>query len=1335
MAEFPRQIRQVGGGMESHRSPLGPRRLLPAEADLCNALGIKESDYWEFVDLIQLHRPTRPSEYDRVPNIVNDPVSLTGFTWTQLAVNLAIGVAISYVAYLLTPKPRQQTPGTNLRTEDKYGSRAYAPQQGFNTVQELATLGAIIPLIYTKQEGSGEYTTGGVRVNAQLLWSQLISLGRSQQLKALALFSHGQIALKPEFAGYAIGDLLIENYNKSKVALYFREGTAVNDNRITTGDKYGEGTLPESPFSDIGGQTDPFSVEFPVNLGGEPSKKAFSGTTNPTTQAIFGLYSPMPNGSQYKLPFEFIMELRGMTQSTILDTYKKMRKIDACWPTRAALIEVAGQRGRQINRSVSVGQELLYEIFASGNQAEQENSADYDPWKVEDVKSAVQTIRETADQNLALGESYMVGTAIVRLFRIASNPNSPGKTWEVGITKTYYFKVVEAGVLDVIDMPGHLANPVWGGAQKTTSEGNIYIDQQRNNLSTPYDTYMLQRLAIATVSNTRECDVTEIGIKSKVNKSISFQNVNSQPDAETIQKYWSDRASISLGNIQRTISRFSFFKLQARVAGSDNNWINLSNSTNNHSGLFCIIGNTPQEQYNYLTIKHPSRDQYEFRLLPWPGNDVAKNCVGDSASTSKAVNVLNASYSEDNDAVQQFTSNSFTVRFVGRDDLVLTKERVSNPDWVQNLALSLDLADQDGPVTSLSRTSTAGPGQAFIWPTTSDWVYEQTHYNYPVPSVGKPIWVVSKVIWGGATNWIFYLHSIHRGAGLGPLSNGVVANEDPTQAWFEFNGKKYRPGTQQTTTHPEDPSIPQDLWSVLEYEEIDTPVSHDFAGNVSLTNGSGSGLQVYLETASSATSNVAKWTITNNGDGYKNGETVTIPAKSGSPYSFPATEVQVTIERNTDGTGSGSTVINNLNPFDKIADFPQYYDGDISSHQSGPEHEICYVNQILEPTNTGPATYNNLAFAGIRINSSKEWTNFSQLSAYFTQGIKVESLIDGGKGATNLFPEIAYNLLTDPNIGAGDLIGVTAVDKTSMERAAKFCRANGFKWDGMISNSLNLREFIFEMAGYAFLDFTIIGGRFSLVPSVPYHGTLDNPGTIDGGAKPEIRALFSDGNISDLKVSFLTPEERQVFKAVVLYRKETKNGFPETRSISIRLNDTASENAPVEKFDLSGFCSSKDHATMFAQYALKTRKLVDHGLTFKTSPQNCVGLMPGQYFRLVSEATHTSRFQNGAITDTGEIISRDTLSGSQSIYYWLPGTTEVKEGTLNTSNVDHALRGSLFTIRNNTTENRVYKVESIAYTEEGLVEIAGSFVPLTSTGSLAVLEWYGLTDQFVISDN
>ena len=39
----------------------------------------------------------------------------------------------------------------------------------------------------------------------------MISLGSSQQLKALFMISLGNLAAKPDFAGYAIGDLLLEN--------------------------------------------------------------------------------------------------------------------------------------------------------------------------------------------------------------------------------------------------------------------------------------------------------------------------------------------------------------------------------------------------------------------------------------------------------------------------------------------------------------------------------------------------------------------------------------------------------------------------------------------------------------------------------------------------------------------------------------------------------------------------------------------------------------------------------------------------------------------------------------------------------------------------------------------------------------------------------------------------------------------------------------------------------------------------------------------------------------------------------------------------------------------
>ena len=67
----------------------------------------------------------------------------------------------------------------------------------------------------------------------------------------------------------------------------------------------------------------------------------------------------------------------------------------------------------------------------------------------------------------------------------------------------------------------------------------------------------------------------------------------------------------------------------------------------------------------------------------------------------------------------------------------------------------------------------------------------------------------------------------------------------------------------------------------------------------------------------------------------------------------------------------------------------------------------------------------------------------------------------------------------------------------------------------------------------------------------------------------------------------------------------------------------------------------------------------------------------------------------------------------------LDATITVTNGKVNNSN----LNNSVFTLKKTNTSDRVYKVESLSYGEEGLIEIAGSHVPLTATGSLAILNW------------
>ena len=504
------------------------------------------------------------------------------------------------------------------------------------------------------------------------------------------------------------------------------------------------------------------------------------------------------------------------------------------------------------------------------------------------------------------------------------------------------------------------------------------------------------------------------------------------------------------------------------------------------------------------------------------------------------------------------------------------------------------------------------------------------------------------------------------------------------------------------------------------------------------TDGAGSGLTVnVLVRWNSNFAWRAEWSIINEGIGYKTGDTVSIGRPSGLPNaaifpngaSFTVTAIDlpdVLAEEETTEDGDTFILKGNLNQYDAVADYVQFPDMETKSHQDGPEHEVVYVNEQTDP-GYGKALYPELALGGIRINSAKEWTNFTQLSAYFKKGIKVDDLINGGdKKASNNFVEIANALLTDSTLGAGELIGANAVGDLSI--AAKFCEANEFTWDGIISQKINLRDFLYEHAGYNLLDFTVIGGKFNLVPAVPFNLTSHQ---IEHNQKIEVKALFTDGNIKDLQVSFLTPEERQLFKANILYREEKENGFSETKNLIIRLIDTqgGSSTDPIETYDLSGFCTSRKQARVYAQYILKLRKEIDHGLSFKTAPQYVVNLQPGEYFRLVSEATHIDGYDNGVITADGKVISKDTITGSQPIYYWKPGTTEIGEATIN-FDAPIGLRGVLFTIKNTVTSNRIYKVETISYSEDGLVEVSGSHAPLTSTGSLAILNGWDGTPPF-----
>ena len=379
-----------------------------------------------------------------------------------------------------------------------------------------------------------------------------------------------------------------------------------------------------------------------------------------------------------------------------------------------------------------------------------------------------------------------------------------------------------------------------------------------------------------------------------------------------------------------------------------------------------------------------------------------------------------------------------------------------------------------------------------------------------------------------------------------------------------------------------------------------------------------------------------------------------------------------------------------------------------SSAVNNPAHQIVYINTVTK--NKDVPNYDNLALVGMNIRSSKEITQLSQFSVYVNKGI----------GSTSNFPDILYDLLTNKRYGTGKIVSLEQIDKASLDYCSEWAANRKYFFDGAVSEKLNIRSWASETATNFLLEFVIRNGKFSLQPVANF----DGPETVTG--------LYTAGNIIEdsFALNYFDEQARIPPRVSVRWREErqstavdNKGLFPVVREVTVREATTA-EDAPLEQIDLSNFCTSLEQAIDRGKWECRSRRLVTHGVTFKTTPTQ-ITLDIGAVFKLGLETFSYDQPTNGAVDAAGIITSWPALAdGTYPVLYWDGTTQQITEQTMVIANGKTAPGPAVFSVKTVSNDAQTYRTQSLSFDEDGNIDVEASYFPTDeSYVSELVLNW------------
>ena len=1220
--------------------------ILPSDKYLAQMLGITDEQYTEF----KIQARQRAKEYPSTVVAGAETLAIISLVLTIISIGLTI------VASFFKPKPGRPASIEGVdKSQDAINSvERYAPRVGFDAVQEIARIGQVIPLVFTRRETVNGTTVGGVRITCPLIWSQIQSYGGNQLLRALFLIGEGEItSIDPN--NFAIGSNVIGSYqlseagSESRLSVYLKKGGA---NRIKNTHLIAGRPAADDPGAESTGDI------FTVN--GEPD---FCSVSKPTTQTTFGLYAPIGNNLGFRVNPVFrpgvnanLVPKGKKGDATVKCTkdvvsLSQREKYKAFFSTRSGLIS---------GNVSSVGATVEYKLFKSSDK-ETEFSIDLAAaaWSVE---IDVETGNDTVDAVLKVfgnwRDSY---SGIVLSATTAKSFLSVGAlTTDVEdrtVSYTVAFNLFAAQPY-LADKPDGVYTLSYILRLKNSSDEDNEIDIEEDWDITAEvkraESYSWAGTVNTTDANWQYNSTTDTLTKVTAGSATAAGTVTVQTSAATVTFNGGPSTTINLtaGTITRSfVTSYQDADLHeekagdvaSTVASKQRGWddaIVLGELYKVGSAL-CVCSNRTDDVFQsevefevaaggkeveatFKTIRPGQVTTYSPALLERDGNEPTAS--GDRKTATDGPHIHRIAVGEIG-----------TSRACERVEIGLKSVLGVRIGGLCNFKDTLSFTEVDNKACNSKKDSTVRKGD----------VLKVDQYQ-------------SGFITCSSDRYSFFRISYREAGTSSAFTNlGAIFGVRGITQQNQFNGIAFNMPSRKRWTFRFEP---------ISGWEIRNNIA---TGTLYILNSK-------LEEASLISVGIASF--------------------RGQLIPRASEEFWITVGHRTDDIGiPNRDVTNYIDHYGKLAE--QFIYEEVSASTQGPEHEIVYINEIV--SNATTPTYEDLAVLGLNIRSSTEWQQFSQFSCYVT----------GGIDNTHLFPEILKKLLLDSRYGLGHAISPSQIDDASFAASSAWCASRGYYFDGVISERQNIRQWAADVAATMLLIFGEANGKFFLRPALSFTGVeIKGMFTADNVLEKTYQMQYFDSEDRlPIQVSIKYREERDS-------DNPTSPGlFPTERELLIR-ESSASETERIEPIDVSDYVTSRAHAIDIAKFVIRMRRLPTHGIKFQTTYDGLTAnLAPGDYIRCAIDSTYYDDFNNGVVSATGALTSTQALAnGTYQVFAWDgSGDTTPDEITLTVSGggTTATPTGIIFSVQNITTSIRTYQIESLGIEESGAITIEAVHMP------------------------